>query len=73
MNYKKAKYIKEEVMQILTQLRIGQRITIGYYGTYEKEYLTHTGKVSKINNYWQNLTLGEVTFDFSEIDVITIH
>ncbi len=66
------KYVKPEVSEILSQLRIGQRITICYRCSYSKEYRIHTGRVTQINNYWKHLTMDKATFDFCEIDIITI-
>ncbi len=66
------KYVKPEVNEMLENLRIGQRITICYRCAYSKECLTHTGRVTQINNYWKLLTMDKATFDFCEIDIITI-
>lgn len=68
----KYKYIKEEVMELLPQLRIGQRVTVCYNGEIEKKYLTYTGKITQINNYWKCLVLGDVTIGYTEIDILTI-
>ncbi len=66
------KYAKEEVLKLIEQLRIGQKITLCYQSGRKKKYLTYTGKVTKINNNLKYLVLGEITVGYAEIDILTI-
>ncbi len=68
----KYRYIKEEVMELIPQLRIGQKVTVCYNGEIEKMYLTCTGKITQINNYWKYLVLGDVTIGYAEIEILAI-
>lgn len=66
------KYPKAEVMQLVEQLRIGQKITLCYQSGRKKNCLTYTGKVTQINNNLKYLVLGEITVGYTEIDILTI-
>ena len=56
-----------EINDSLLGLHKGQIITIVYYGDREQAYLQLTGPVMKIDTYWQNLQIGNITIAFPEI------
>lgn len=56
-----------ELSQQLAQLQLGQVVTVVYYGEYEQQYLQLTGIVTRVDGYWQRLTIGETAVDFAEI------
>lgn len=56
-----------EINECLSDLRLGQLITVVYYCDYTQEYHQLTGKVSKVDPYWKVLKVGSICIDFSEL------
>ena len=57
----------EELNQKLVHLRKGDRITIEYYCEYGKKYRLISGEIKKLDTYWKNIQIGDVSINFSEI------
>lgn len=66
------KYVKPEVNEMLTQLHIGQRITICYRCSRSKEYSIHTGRITQLNNHRKYLAMDKSIFDYQDIDIVAI-
>lgn len=60
----------EEINRKLSELRVGDAVTIYYYCQYAKAYNQLTGTIIKIDTFWKTLQIDEKTIDFSEIDSI---
>ena len=59
--------------QVLLDLRRGEDITVVYYCSYQDVFLQLTGKVAKVDTYWQILQVGSIAVDFWEIREISIN
>lgn len=57
----------EELDNAIRNLRIGNVVTIVYYCSYRGEYCQITGSLTKTDNYWMYLQVGEVCVDYSDI------
>jgi len=63
----------EELNRIITNLTIGQLVTVVYYCSYEEDYCQLTGSVAKVDPFWDSLQIGSTIIDFSEIyEIITL-
>ena len=56
-----------EINDALLGLHKGQIITIVYYQDYEQAYRQLTGPVMKVDSYWKNIQIGNITIEFPEI------
>lgn len=61
-----------EINKKLCALDKGTVITVVYYGMYEQNYVQLTGPVSKIDDFWKTLQIGNVEIGFSEIADIVL-
>ena len=61
----------EEINRKLSTLRVGDMVMLRYYCQYAKAYIELTGKVIKVDAFWNTLQIDDKTIDFYEIDVIT--
>lgn len=62
----------DELNHIISQLQIGDMVTVVYYCNYRSEYRQITGKLEKNDNYWMFLQIGAVCIDYSDIHKIII-
>ena len=59
------------ILDTLSTLRRGQRVTVIYDGKFEHKRLRICGTVSNIDLFWKTLQINNVGIDFSEIlDII---
>ena len=56
-----------EINRCLSNLRLGQLVTVVYYCDYTQEVHQLTGQVSKVDPYWKTLQVGNISIEFSEI------
>ena len=56
-----------EINQILMRLRKGDQITIEYSCEYGQKYCVLSGIVEKVDLYWKNIQIQNVSISFSEI------
>ena len=56
-----------EINRCLSNLRLGQLVTVVYYCDYTQEVHQLTGQVSKVDPYWKTLEIGNVSIDFDEL------
>lgn len=61
-----------EINQSLSELQVGELITLSYYSQYGKQYRQLTGAVTRIDSFWKEIQVGGVTVCFSEVDAITV-
>ena len=57
----------EELNRTLTGLKQGQTVTVVYYCSYLQAYTQLTGPVTRIDDYWGLLYVGDVGIEFPEI------
>ena len=57
----------EEINRTISQLKIGDVVTVIYYCHYSEEYRQITGAVEKISAHWSMLQIGNICVDFHEI------
>lgn len=63
----------EELNRTITNLTIGQLVTVVYYCGYKEDYCQLTGSVVKVDLFWNSLQIGSTIIDFSEIyEIITL-
>lgn len=62
----------EEINQCLSILQTGNLVTLSYYCQYGKQYYHLTGIVTRIDSFWQEIQVGDMTICFAEIDTIRI-
>lgn len=62
----------EEINQVLSTIRTGDVVTVTYDRHYGRRYRQLTGTVTKIDSFWQELQIGNMTISFSEIDTIAM-
>lgn len=58
----------EEINRKLSELRVGDMVTLHYYCQYAKAYTQLTGKITKVDAFWKTLQVGDKAIDFCEID-----
>lgn len=56
-----------ELNEMLTMIKIGDKVTVDYYCQYGQKYETLTGTVTKVDLFWKEVLLGETTVAFDEI------
>lgn len=57
----------EELNSIISSLEIGMVVTVVYYCQYREEYHQITGAVTKIDNFWKCLQIGNMCIDFDDV------
>ena len=57
----------EELSRTISELKIGDVVTVIYYCHYGEEYRQLTGSIEKVNAHWRFLQVGNICIDFSEI------
>lgn len=62
----------EEINELLTKIKPGDKVTIEYYCQYGKQYKHLTGKVNKIDLFWKELQIGESFIAFQELSNIVL-
>lgn len=61
-----------EINLCLSELQVGDTITLKYYCQYGKQYRELTGAVTRMDSFWKELQVGDVSICFSEVDAITV-
>lgn len=56
-----------EINEKLSQLQVGDTVTVRYYCQYGKTYIQLTGKVTRVDAFWKELQIDSKTIDFNEI------
>lgn len=60
----------EEINRKLSELQVGDMVTVYYYCQYAKAYTQLTGKINKVDVFWKTLQINDKTIEFCEIDSI---
>ena len=63
----------EEINRTLIALQTGDIVTVTYYCQYGRSYRQLSGVVGKIDLFWKEIQIGEVSIYFSEIYEIICH
>ena len=61
-----------EINATLLGLHKGQIITVVYYGIYEQVYLQLTGPVTRVDQQWHTIQIGNQYINFPEIYAIQV-
>ena len=59
--------MKDRIAQMISQLHMGQQITVVFDCSFAEERLRVTGTVASIDTYWKVLQVKNMAIDFSEI------
>jgi hypothetical protein len=62
--------MNQQIKDTLATLHRGQQVTVIYDGRFEQQRLCITGKVSKVDHFWDFLEISKIGIDFSEIQEI---
>ena len=57
----------EEINSLLISVQPGDTVTICYYCEYGRQYRKLTGKLKKVDCYWKELQIEDISINFSEI------
>ena len=57
----------EEINSLLVSMQPGDTVTICYYCEYGRQYRKLTGKLKKVDYYWKELQIEDISINFSEI------
>ena len=73
--YPKKELAEDRISEInlcLSELQVGDIVTLSYYCQYGKQYRQLAGAVTRIDSFWKEIQIGDVTVYFSEVDTITV-
>lgn len=57
----------EELSRTISELKVGEMVTVIYYCHYSEEYRQITGTIEKISAHWRVVQVGNICIDFHEI------
>ena len=63
----------EEINAVLAALNPGDEVTVEYYCQYGNCYKQITGSVQKIDSFWEQIELNDVSISFQELYSISLN
>ena len=63
----------EEINAVLATLKPGDEVTVEYYCQYGNCYKQITGKIQKVDSFWEQLELNDISISLQEIYCITLN
>ena len=62
----------QEISQSLSKLQVEDFVVVRYYCQYGMHYRKLSGTVKRIDSFWKEMQIDDVTICFSEIDTIEV-